>query len=123
VYKRAVRYSVVNVDEIEPGGPGGAIRFVRRELGVQAFGVNWFELGPGGEGYEHDETGSGQEEISIVVAGSGHWRVDGEDVPVRYGSVIRFDSDATRQPVAGPDGLTFVSVGAPRGSYEPRGPF
>ncbi len=25
-------YSVVNVDEIGPGGPGGAVRFVRREL-------------------------------------------------------------------------------------------
>jgi quercetin dioxygenase-like cupin family protein len=119
----AVRYSVVNVEEIEPAGPGGAVRFVRRELGVTAFGVNWFELGPGAEGREHDEVGSGQEEISIVVAGSGHWRVDGEDVPVRHGSVIRFDPDATRQAVAGPDGLTFVSVGAPRGGYEPRGPF
>ena len=34
-------YSVVNVDEIEKAGPGGAVRFVRRELGVQAFGINW----------------------------------------------------------------------------------
>lgn len=33
-------YSMVNVDEIEPAGPGGAVRFVRRELGVQAFGIN-----------------------------------------------------------------------------------
>jgi quercetin dioxygenase-like cupin family protein len=116
-------YSVVNIDEIEPAGPGGAVRFVRRELGVLAFGVNWFELRPGAEGHEHDEVESGQEEIAIVVAGSGHWRVDGEDVPVRHGSVIRFDPAATRQPVAGPDGLTFVSVGARRGSYEPHGPF
>jgi len=34
-------YSVVRIDEIEPSGPGGAVRFVRRELGVEAFGVNW----------------------------------------------------------------------------------
>jgi hypothetical protein len=26
-------YSVVRIEEIEPAGPGGAIRFVRRELG------------------------------------------------------------------------------------------
>jgi hypothetical protein len=25
--------------------------------------------------------------------------------------------------VAGPEGMTFVSVGARRGAYEPRGPF
>ena len=116
-------YSVVNVDEIEPAGPGGAVRFVRRELGVEAFGINFFELPPGAEGREHDETGSGQEEVSVVVRGSGHWRVDGEDVPVRQGSVIRFDAETTRCAVAGDDGLAFFSIGARRGSYEPRGPF
>ena len=116
-------YSIVNVDEIEPAGPGGVIRFVRRELDLLAFGVNWFDLPAGAEGFEHDEVDTNQEEISVVVEGSGHWRVDGEEVQVRRGSVIRFDPETTRQPVAGPDGLTFVSVGAPRGAYEPRGPF
>lgn len=116
-------YSLVNVDEIEPAGPGGAIRFVRRELGVEAFGINWFELPANAEGREHDENGSGQEEVSLVLRGSGHWRVDGEMVPVRVGSFIRFDPDAIRCPVAGPDGMTFVSVGAPPGAYEARGPF
>jgi hypothetical protein len=116
-------YSVAHVDEIEGAGPGGAAHFVRRELGCEAFGINWFALPPNAEGHEHDESGSGQEEVSVVVAGSGHWRVDGEDVPVRVGSFVRFDPETTRCPVAGPDGLTFVSVGARRGSYEPRGPF
>jgi quercetin dioxygenase-like cupin family protein len=113
----------VNVDEIEGAGPGGAVRFVRRELGLEAFGLNWFELPPGGEGREHDESETGQEEVSIVVRGSGHWRIDGEDVPVREGSFVRFDPESTRCPVAGPDGMAFVTVGAQRGSYEPRGPF
>ena len=27
----------------------GALRFVRRELGVEAFGINWFDLPPGAE--------------------------------------------------------------------------
>jgi quercetin dioxygenase-like cupin family protein len=118
-----VSYSVVNVDEIQGAGPGGAVRFVRRQLGVEAFGINWFDLPPNAEGKEHDEVASEQEEVSLVVRGSGHWRVDGTEVPVRVGSFIRFDAEATRCPVAGPDGLTFVSIGARRGSYEPRGPF
>ena len=116
-------HSVVNVDEIDPAGPGGAVRFIRRELGLEAFGINFFELPPGAEGREHDETGTGQEEVSVVVRGGGHWRVDGEDVPVREGSVIRFDPESTRCPVAGDDGLSFFSVGARRGSYDARGPF
>jgi quercetin dioxygenase-like cupin family protein len=116
-------YSVVNVDDIEAAGPGGAARFVRRELGVEAFGINWFEMPPRTEGNEHDETVSGQEEVSVVVRGSGHWRVDDTEVPVRVGSFIRFDPESVRCPVAGPDGMTFVSVGSRPGSYEPRGPF
>jgi quercetin dioxygenase-like cupin family protein len=118
-----VGYSVVNVADIEPAGPGGAVRFVRRELGVEAFGVNWFELPPNTEGREHDESVTGQEEVSVVVAGSGAWRVDGENVPVRAGSFVRFDPQSTRCPVAGPDGMTFVSIGVRPGSYEPHGPF
>ena len=116
-------YTVVNVDEIEPAGPGGVVRFVRRELGVAAFGINWFDLPPGARGHEHDEAQSGQEEVSVVVRGSGHWRVDGTEVAVRSGSFIRFDPGSVRCPVAGPDGLTFVSVGSPPGAYSPRGPF
>jgi quercetin dioxygenase-like cupin family protein len=118
-----VGYSTVNVEDVEGAGPSGAVRFMRRALGVEAFGINWFDLPPNGEGREHDEAATGQEEVSVVVRGSGHWRVDGEDVPVRVGSFIRFDPDSTRCAVAGPDGMTFVSVGARSGSYEPRGPF
>lgn len=116
-------YSLVHVEDIEPAGPGGAVRFVRRELGVEAFGINWFELPPDAEGREHDETSSEQEEVSLVVSGSGHWRVAGQEIPVRVGSFIRFDPDTVRCPVAGPNGMSFVSVGARRGSYEPRGSF
>ena len=116
-------YSVVNVDELEGAGPGGAVRFVRRELGVTAFGLNWFELPPDAVGHEHDESTSQQEEVNIVVAGSGRWRVDGEEIEVRPGTCLRFDPETTRVPIAGPDGLTFVAIGARRGSYDPRGPF
>jgi len=118
-----VSYSVANVSEIEGAGPGGAVRFMRRALGCEAFGINWFELGPNVAGREHDESGSGQEEVVVVVRGDGIYRIDGEEIAVREGTFLRFDPETTRQPVAGPDGLTFVAVGAPRGSYEARGAF
>ncbi len=116
-------YSVVHVEEVEPSGPGGVVRFVRRELGVGAFGINWFELPPNAVGREHDESASGQEEVNVVVVGSGVWQVDGEEVPVRAGTFLRFDPETTRCPVAGPDGMTFLGIGSRPGSYEPRGPF
>jgi quercetin dioxygenase-like cupin family protein len=116
-------YNVVQIADIEPAGPGNAVRFVRRELGVEAFGVNWFELAPNSEGREHNEEGSGQEEVNVIVRGSGIYRVEGEDVPCETGTVFRFDPETTRQVVAGPDGLTMVAIGARRGSYEAQGPF
>jgi mannose-6-phosphate isomerase-like protein (cupin superfamily) len=116
-------YSIVNVGELEPAGPGGAVRFVRRELGVEAFGINWYEIPPNTEGREHNEQESGQEEVNVVVRGSGVYRIDGEEVPVREGTFLRFDPETTRMPVAGPEGLTMIAVGARRGSYEPRGSF
>ena len=116
-------HSKLNIQDVDGAGPGGSFRFVRRELGVLAFGVNWIELPPDAEGHEHDESNSGQEEVNVVIAGSGVYRVDGEDVPVRTGDFLRFDPETTRCPVAGPEGLTLIAIGAPRGSYEPRGPF
>jgi hypothetical protein len=116
-------YSVVNVEEIVGSGPGDAVRFVRRELGVEAFGINWFEIPPNSEGHEHDESESGQEEVNVIVRGSGVYRIEGEEIPIRAGTFLRFDPETTRVPVAGPEGLTMIAVGARRGSYEPRGPF
>jgi quercetin dioxygenase-like cupin family protein len=114
---------MINVDEIEGEGPGGSVRFVRRRLGVEAFGINWFEIPPGTEGREHDEDETQQEEVNVIVRGSGIYRVEGENVPVKEGTFLRFDPGTMRMPIAGPDGMTMVAVGARRGSYEPRGPF
>jgi mannose-6-phosphate isomerase-like protein (cupin superfamily) len=116
-------YSKVNVHDLEPAGRGGAIRFVRRELDLLAFGINWFEISPNSEGHQHNEQESGQEEVNLIVRGSGTYVIDSEEVPIREGDVFRFDPETTRGPKAGPEGLTMVAVGAPRGSYEPRGPF
>src|SRR6476660_3963702 len=111
-------YPVVNIADVEGSGPGNAVKFLRR-----AFGVNWFDLPPNGEGREHDESESQQEEVNIVIRGGGVYRIEGEEVPVTAPMIFRFDPGTSRQPVAGPDGLTMIAVGARRGSYEPRGPF
>jgi uncharacterized cupin superfamily protein len=116
-------YSVVRVADIEPSGPGGAVRFIRRELGVQAFGINWFEIPPNTEGHEHDEAETGQEEVNVVIRGSGIYRIENDEVPVEAGTFLRFDPGTRRVPIAGAEGLTMIAVGARRGSYEARGPF
>ncbi len=115
-------YSIVHVDEVEPAGPGGAVRFVRRKLGVEAFGINWFELSPNAVGREHDEADSGQEEVAVVLRGSGVYRIDGEEIPVRAGR----SSDSTRRRPAARRRAGRDDAACGRrtaGSYEARGPF
>jgi mannose-6-phosphate isomerase-like protein (cupin superfamily) len=117
-------FDVVDVNDLEPEGPGGAVRFVRRRLNASAFGINWFDLPPGVVGREHDESETGQEEVYVVVKGSGTLTVDGEVVPLRPGVFVRVDPESTRVPTAGDLGLILVAVGSPPDRpYQPRGPF
>ena len=76
-------YTAVHVDDVEP--QRGVIRFMRRELGTTAFGINQFDLPPGAEGLEHSHEDSGQEEVYVILAGSGVMRIDGDEVPLRKG--------------------------------------
>jgi hypothetical protein len=49
-------------------------------------------------------------------------RVDGAEVELRAGRFLRVDPASRRAPVAGPDGLEFLAIGAPlAGRYEPPG--
>lgn len=117
-------YSFVDVDEVEPSGPGGAVRFLRRELGATAFGFNWFELPPNTSGREHDEAATGQEEVMVILAGSGTLTVDGEELELRKHRIVRLDPESNRLVVAGDDGIAFMTIGSPRETpYVPRGPF
>jgi hypothetical protein len=45
-------YSKSNLEEIEPAGPTGAVRFVRRELGLEAFGITMVAVGARRGSYE-----------------------------------------------------------------------
>jgi mannose-6-phosphate isomerase-like protein (cupin superfamily) len=115
-----VGYSVADLDALEGEGPGGMVRKVRRAVDARAFGFNYFTIPPNVEGREHDHADSNMEEIYFVVRGSGVLRVDGEEVELRPGRFVRVDGASTRVPVAGPDGLEFLAVGAPLdGKYEP----
>jgi hypothetical protein len=39
-------------------------------------------------------------------------RLDGEEVELKQGRFLRVDPATTRCPVAGPDGLVFLAIGA-----------
>jgi mannose-6-phosphate isomerase-like protein (cupin superfamily) len=86
-------------------------RFARTAVGGETLGLSLMKLAPGFRipfGHKH----SGQEEVYVVVRGSGRIKVEDEVVEVGEWDAIRFDQDTMRQVEAGPDGIEFVAFGA-----------
>jgi quercetin dioxygenase-like cupin family protein len=81
-------------------------------LDARAIRMNQFDNQPDQAGKEHDERESGQEEIYVPLRGRGVLRVDGEEVPLGPGRYVLVPPEATRQVVAGPEGLGYLVVGA-----------
>jgi quercetin dioxygenase-like cupin family protein len=85
---------------------------IARELAARAVNLNQFDSEPGQAGSEHDERESGQEEVYIALRGTGVLRVGTEEVPLEPGRYVLVEPEATRQVVAGPEGLSYAVVGA-----------
>src|ERR671939_360161 len=86
-------------------------RFARTALGGETLGLSLMKLEPGFRipfGHKH----SGQEEVYVVVRGSGRIKVEDEVVEVAEWDAIRFDKDTMRNVEAGPDGLEYLAFGA-----------
>src|ERR1043166_2614739 len=74
---------------------------VREHLGIHAFGINAYT--PGEDGTligEHDEAGSGQEELYMVRDGKATFEVDGETVEAPAGTLV-FVGPGSRRKATG----------------------
>ena len=86
-------------------------RFARTALGGKTLGLSLMKLAPNFRmpfGHKH----TAQEEVYVVVRGSGRIKVDDEIVEVAEWDAIRFDEDTMRNVEAGPDGIEYLAFGA-----------
>jgi len=112
-------FTIVHMDDFERPFPKWAL--ARKSLGLQSFGMNVAELPPGEMIPEHDETGSDQEEVFIVLSGDATVVIDGVDHPAPAGTFARLDPEPTRTVVnrSAADAVVLI-VSAPRASgYKP----
>ena len=100
-------HSIFETESVE-----GRRKLVAATLGARAVRMNQFDSPPGFEGFEHDERASGQEEVYVALRGEGVLRIGGETVELVPGRYVLVPPDETRQVVAGPDGLSYLVVGA-----------
>src|SRR5437667_6569591 len=86
-------------------------RFARTALDGKTLGLSLMKLDPGFRipfGHKH----AGQEEVYVVVRGSGRIKVEDEIVEVAEWDAIRFEKDTMRNVEAGPDGIEYLAFGA-----------
>lgn len=86
-------------------------RFARSAVEGKTLGLSLFTLEPNFRipfGHKHE----GQEEVYVVVRGSGRVKVEDEIVEIGEWDAIRFDKDTMRNVEAGPDGIEYVAFGA-----------
>jgi uncharacterized cupin superfamily protein len=99
-------------DDAAGGGFGDTLqaRFARDALGCEPVGLSLQRVKPGVRapfGHRH----AGDEEVYVVVDGSGRAIVDGEVVPLRPWSALRVPARSVRSFEAGDDGLEFLAFG------------
>jgi quercetin dioxygenase-like cupin family protein len=118
-------YTIKHRDEFESmEGSGEATwKLARKALGTSCFGFNLVEIGPGGEIPEHDESGSGQVEVYVVLEGEAVMRLDGEEHPAPAGTFASIEPPATRTILNRSEApVTALLIGVqPEGGYEPMG--
>jgi quercetin dioxygenase-like cupin family protein len=116
-------YAIGHRDDFErmQGSGESTWLLARKALGTDCFGYNLVEIAPGGQIPEHDESGSGQVELYVVLEGEAVFRVDGEDHAAPAGTFASLGPGATRTILNRSDApVTALLIGVqPEGGYEP----
>ena len=109
-------YTVVNLKEVEDSfgdNPALDAHFGRNHLDSEHLGISHFRASPGfrsERGHSHRE----QEEVYLVVAGSGRIKLGDEIVELRAWDAVRVAPATVRSLEAGPDGMEFIAIGSDR---------
>ena len=110
-------YTLINMLDVEnkaqEGGSTTDVRFARTPLQTQHIGVSRMRYAPGKRsqrGHTHRE----QEEVYVVVAGSGQAKLDDEIHELKQWDVLRVAPGTYRGFAGGPDGLDLIAIGSDR---------
>jgi uncharacterized cupin superfamily protein len=101
---------VANASEQFGLAPEMEARFGRNAMGLKGGGFSYQKLAPGFRApvaHRHRT----QEEVYVVIGGSGRVKVEDEVRDLRQWDAIRFAPEVARAFEAGPDGLELLAIG------------
>jgi mannose-6-phosphate isomerase-like protein (cupin superfamily) len=111
-------YTIKNLKEIEDMAlkfdmsPDLEARFAPEPLESEESGISYLRLAPNFRmpfGHTHKE----QEEVYVLVSGSGRIKLDDDVVELRQWDAVRIASDTMRCLEGGPEGAELILFGAP----------
>jgi uncharacterized cupin superfamily protein len=112
-------YTVSNLKQIEDSAVGFGLapdleaRFAREALGCEQTGLSYQRLAPGARSTFAHRHGA-DEEIYVVLSGSGSVRLEDDTVAVGRWDAVRVAPGTARAFAAGSDGLELLAFGTHR---------
>ena len=107
-------WKVAHLDEIERRGRDVP---VREQLGIHSFGINALTTSDDGTLVnDHDEAGSGQEELYFVLNGTATFEVDGETIDAPPGTFVVVGPESRRKATG--EGTVLAIGGTPGEAYQ-----
>ena len=116
---RNLRGDLEDVGSNFDGAPDLEFRPASRALGLDRSGLSYQRIPPGYR-FPHGHTHERQEEVYVVVRGSGRMKLDDEIVELEEWDAVRVPPGTWRGYEAGPAGLEILVIGAPKVGEDPR---
>ncbi len=109
-------YTVKTIDELA-SIHHGAVKLAGAELGIRSFGMQVLDFPAGFTDYpEHDHAADGQEEVYVVLRGRADFVIDGEQVTISPGRLLKVDAASRRTLQPGRDGVRILAIGCTPGA-------
>ena len=115
-----IKQDLEDIGSVFNGAPGLEFRAATKPLGLRQSALSYQHVPPGVR-FPYGHTHETQEEVYVVVRGSGRMKLDGEIVELEAWDAVRVPPGTWRGYEAGPDGLELLVIGAPNLGDDPRG--
>ncbi len=121
-----VPFTLRNIKDLEDigsafeGSPELEFRAATKALELEKSALSYQRIPPGYR-FPYGHSHATQEEVYVVVRGSGRMKLDDEIVEVEEWDAVRVPPGTWRGYEAGPEGLELLVMGAPNLGEDPRG--
>ena len=117
---RNIKEDLEDIGSAFDGPPDLAFRAATKPLGLEKTALS-YQYVPPDYRFPYGHTHETQEEVYVVIRGSGRMKLDDEIVEVGEWDAVRVPPGTWRGYEAGPDGLEILVIGAPNLGDDPRG--